>query len=113
MSDSNIGAQKHKNVRNHLFIVYGIINSVLRDGRGCVDIQIYDLVQAFDALWLQDCMNDIFDCLPEEKRDRKLALIYQTNVDNLIAVNTPVGQTDRVNMPKIVQQGGGWGPMED
>ena len=112
MSDSNIGARKQKNVRNHLFIVYGIINSVLRDGRGCIDIQIYDLVQAFDALWLQDCMNDIFDCLPEEKRDRKLALIYQTNVDNLIAVNTPVGQTARVNMPQIVQQGGGWGPME-
>ena len=112
MSDSNIGARKNKNVRNHLFIVYGVINSVLREGRGCVDIQIYDLVQAFDALWLQDCMNDIFDCLPENKRDRKLALIYQTNINNLVAVNTPVGQTERVNMPQIVQQGGGWGPME-
>ena len=112
MSDSNIGARKKKNVRNHLFIVCGVINSVLRDGRGCVDIQIYDLVQAFDALWLQDCMNDLYDCLPECQRDRKLALIYQTNVNNLVAVNTPVGQTERVNMPQIVQQGGGWGPME-
>ena len=26
MSDSNIGAQKKKNIRNHLFIVYGVIN---------------------------------------------------------------------------------------
>ena len=112
MSDSNIGARKKKNVRNHLFVVYGVINSVLREGRGCVDIQIYDLVQAFDALWLQDCMNDLYDCLPECQRDRKLALIYQTNIDNLVAVNTPVGQTKRVNMPQIVQQGGGWGPME-
>ena len=112
MSDSNIGARKKKNVRNHLFIVYGVITSVLREGRGCVDIQIYDLVQAFDSLWLQDCMNDIYDCLPENQRDRKLALIYETNINNLVAVNTPVGQTGRVNMPKIVQQGGGWGPME-
>ena len=112
MSDSNIGARKRKNVRNHLFIVYGVINSVLKEGRGCVDIQIHDLVQAFDALWLQDCMNDLYDCLPEQQRDRKLALIYQTNINNLLAVNTPVGQTDRVNMPQIVQQGGGWGPME-
>ena len=112
MSDTNIGARKRKNVRNHLFIVYGVINSVLKEGRGCVDIQIYDLVQAFDALWLQDCMNDLYDCLPEQQRDRKLALIYQTNINNLVAVNTPVGQTDRVNMPQIVQQGGGWGPME-
>ena len=112
MSDSNIGARKNKNVRNHLYIVYGVIHSVLQEGRGCVDIQIYDLVQAFDALWLDDCMNDIFDCLPEYKRDRKIALIYQANVQNLVAVNTPVGQTERVNIPQIVQQGGGWGPME-
>ena len=87
MSDSNIGARRNKNVRNHLFIVYGVINSVLREDRGCVDIQIYDLVQAFDALWLQDCMNDIYECLPENQRDRKLALIYQTNINNLVAVN--------------------------
>ena len=112
MSDSNIGARKRKNVRNHLFIVYGVINSVLKEGRGCVDIQIYDLVQAFDALWLEDCMNDIYECLPEHMRDRKLALVYQSNITNLVAVNTPVGQTERINMPKIVQQGGGWGPIE-
>ena len=41
-----------------------------------------------------------------------MALVYQTNIENLVSVNTPVGQTSRVNMPKIVQQGGGWGPME-
>ena len=112
MSDSNIGARKSKNVRNHLFIVYGVIHSVLKEDRECVDIQIYDLVQAFDALWLDDCMNDIFDCLPKSQRDRKLALIYQANINNLVAVNTPVGQTERINIPRIVQQGGGWGPME-
>ena len=77
-----------------------------------MDLQIYDLIQAFDALWLQDCMNDIFDCLPESERDRKVALVYQTNVNNMVAVNTPVGQTNQVNMTKIVQQGGGWGPMQ-
>ena len=57
-------------------------------------------------------MNDLYDALPENKRDDKLALVYQTNVRNLVAVNTSVGQTKRVNMPKIVQQGGAWGPME-
>ena len=112
MSDSNIGARRHKNVRNHLFIVYGIITSVVKEGRGCVDIQIYDLVQAFDALWLQDCMNDMWDCLPESERDRKLALVYEANRTNLVAVNTPVGLTDRVNMPEIVQQGSGFGPIQ-
>ena len=112
MSDSNIGARKHKNVRNHLFIVYGIISSVIYENRGCIDIMVYDLVQAFDGLWLSDCMNDIYDILPAEKRDRKLALVYESNKSNLVAVNTPVGRSKRINLPEIVQQGGGWGPIE-
>ena len=29
MSNSNIGARKHRNIRDHLFIVYAIINSVI------------------------------------------------------------------------------------
>ena len=38
--------------------------------------------------------------------------IYKTNVNNLVTVNTAVRQSDHVEMPRIVQQGGGWGPME-
>ena len=64
MSDSNIGARKKKNIRNHLFIVHEVINSVLQGNGGCVSLQIYDLVKAFDALWVEDCMNDLWDTLP-------------------------------------------------
>ena len=59
MSDSNIGARKGKNIKNHLSIVYGIINSVLEEGNFCIAIQIYDIIKAFDVLWLEDCMNDL------------------------------------------------------
>ena len=30
MSDSNIGARKQRNIKNHLFIIYGKINSVVK-----------------------------------------------------------------------------------
>ena len=30
MSGSNIGARKRRNIREHLFIIYGVINSVLQ-----------------------------------------------------------------------------------
>ena len=110
MSDSNIGARKGKNVKNHLFIIYGIINSVIKGNEPCIDIQIYDLVKAFDALWLEDCMIDAYDTLSSSKRDEKLALLFESNRDNLVAVNTAVGITSRINIPKIVQQGGTWGP---
>ena len=112
MSCSNIGARRKRNVRNHLFIVYGIINSVIKEKRDCIDIMIYDIVQAFDSLWLQDSMNDIYDLLPQGLRDSKLALVYETNKSNLVAINTPMGLTERIDIPEIVQQGGSWGPME-
>ena len=31
--------------------------------------------------------------------------------DNLVAINTAVGQTERVNIPEITAQGGTWGPL--
>ena len=111
MTDSNVGARKKRNVKNHLFMVHGIINSVINGKTGCVDLQIYDLVKAFDALWVADCMNALWDTLPPEARDDRLGLLYQSSKTNLVAVNTAVGQSDRVNIPEIAQQGGTWGPM--
>ena len=65
MSDSNIGGRRNKNIKNHLFVVYGIINSTLREEKTFIDICIYDLEK---ALWLEDCLIDLYDTLPEEKR---------------------------------------------
>jgi hypothetical protein len=112
MSNSNIGARKNRNIRDHLFIVYGVINSVQNGNDDPVDIQIYDVEKCFDALWLEDCMMDIFETLPPEARDDKISLIYKVNKDNYVAVNTAVGLTERVNMKNIVMQGGKWGPLK-
>ena len=106
MSDSNIGARKDRNIKNHMFMIYGIINSVLRGKEDCVDIQIYDIEKAFDGLWLQDCMNDLFDTVSEENKNDKLALLFKSNQNNLVSVNTAVGLTERIDIPNIVQQGG-------
>ena len=77
----------------------------------CVDIQIYDLVKAFDVLWLADSFNNLWDTLPDEACDDRLGIIYTMSVNNLVAINTSVGQTERKNIPKIVTQGGTWGPI--
>ena len=77
-----------------------------------MDLAIYDIEKCFDALWLEDCMNDLHDTLPSEFHDDKLALLYESNRNNLVAVNTPVSQTDRINIPLVVMQGGTWGPIK-
>ena len=89
-------------------MIYGIINSVVRGKEECIDIQIYDIEKAFDGLWLEDCLNDVYDSLPQGKRDDKLSLLYEANKKNMVAVKTAVGMTDRIDSPNIVQQGGTW-----
>ena len=56
-------------------------------------------------------MNDLWDTLPQSARDDRLGLVFESSRINLVAVNTAVGQTRRVNIPEIAQQGGTWGPM--
>ena len=111
MSCSNVGARKGRNIRDHLFIIYGIINSVVKGNEPSIDIQIYDLVKAFDSLWLEDCLNDTFDTLDNNLRDEKLKLLYDGSKKNLVAINTAVGLTDRVSIDRLVQQGSTWGPL--
>ena len=111
MSDSNIGARRMKNIRNHLFVIHAIINSVVQGNSECIDIQIYDLVQAFDSLWVEDCLNDVYDALDEDTKDDKVALLYDINKENKVAVNTAMGQTDRIEIERIVTQGGTWGSL--
>ena len=92
-------------MKNHLFIIHGIVNSVVNGKSEAVDIQFYDLEQAFDALWLTECMNDAYDSIPTYKRDDRLVLLYSSSRSNDVAVRTACGLTDRFNIPNIVQQG--------
>ena len=60
MSDSNVGRRKRKNIRNHLFIVNGIINESLKMNIN-VDIEILDYKQCFDSMWLDETVNDLYE----------------------------------------------------
>ena len=55
MSDSQVGGRKGMNVRNHIWIVNGIICDVLTTKKkNPIDIQIFDYKQCFD------CMNNMY-----------------------------------------------------
>ena len=61
MTAANVGGRKNRNIRNHLFIVYGVINNVLQGKTDPVDIGVYDIAQCFDSIWLEEAMNNLFD----------------------------------------------------
>ena len=72
-------------------VVYAVINSIKRGREVCIDVQIYDIQKAFDSLWLDDCFIDLFYSLPHQNRNNKISLLYETKVQNLVAINTPQG----------------------
>ena len=78
----------------------------------CIDVCIYDIEKCFDALWIEDVLNNLHDSLPNDKQDNKLALVYEASKNNFVAIKTPVGLTDRRNLQNIVTQGGTFGPIE-
>ena len=91
MSDSQVGARKGKSVRNHIWILNGVICDVLSSKKiPPIDLQIFDYKQCFDSLWLQECMNDIYK---GGITDDKFALLYNVNIRVNVAVKTPVGKT--------------------
>ena len=109
MSDSNVGARKKKSVRNHIFVFNGIINEALKKKEKPIDIVIVDYKQCFDSLWLEECINDLFEA---GITDDKLALIYNLNSVNQVTVKTPFGLTESRRVEKIVLQGEVLGPLE-
>ena len=108
MSDSQIGARRKKNIRNHIYIINGVINEAVNKGRP-IDILMYYYRQCFDTLWLEECINDLYDA---GIQDDKLALIYEVNKKNQVAIKTPFGITPRVNINQIVLQGEVLGPLQ-
>ena len=94
------------NIRDNIFVVNAIANSVVKGGEDAVDIQIYDVQTCFDALWLEECINDIFDA---GVKNDKLSLLYLENRNAKVAVKTPKGISSRINIKNIIMQGSVWG----
>ena len=83
----NIGGRKNKGIRNHIFIVSGIINQVVNGKARPIDIQIIDYKQCFDSMWLSESINDLYE---SGIQDDNLAIIAAANVKNFVGVKTPV-----------------------
>ena len=73
-----------------------------------VDIQVFDYKQCFDALWLQECMNEFYEA---GLNDDKFAVLHNSNKIVKIAVRTPVGKTDRTSIKDVITQGDVIAPM--
>ena len=109
MSDSNIGGRKNRSIRDHLFMVNGVIHDHHKSKEKTITFQIMDYMLCFDSMWFEEVTNELYEA---GIRNDNLALIAKINECNDIAIQTPVGLTRRENVQKIICQGDPWGSIE-
>ena len=81
---------------------------ILKQHEDDIDIQVFNIEKCFDALWVQECINDLADT---GFNNDKLALLHLENQRAQIAVKTPSGISHRVLIQNIVMQGTVWGSL--
>ena len=68
----------------------------------------YDIEKCFDSLWLQDCINSLWE---NGIKDDILSLVYFLNTKANIVVKSPFGETKPFICSSIVKQGTVLGPV--
>ena len=109
MSQSNIGARRGRNIWDHLFVIYSIINEVKSDKKEDLEIQSIDIVKCYDELNYSETHNDLFDV---GVNDDKFNLITKLDEECHITVKTPVGPSEQFKLNEIILQGSVLGPIK-
>ena len=108
MSDSQAGARRGKNIRQHNWVLNSVINDALKN-KVELDLIVSDYAEAFDSLWADSVSNDLYD---SGVKDDQLNLIYEADRASLVGVKTASGITDRRWVEKKVLQGEKLGPIK-
>ena len=108
LTDANDGARKNKNIRDNIFLLNAIIINSIQGSKEAVDVTVYDVEKCFDALWVQECINDMYDA---GLKNYKWNILYHLNQLAEVAVQTSARMTERKVMSNIIMQGTVWGSL--
>ena len=108
LTDSNVGGRKGRGIRDNLYVINAITNSVRNGGEDSCDIQVFDVEKCFDSLWVQECVNTLYEY---GFKNDKLVLLYEETKNAKIAIKTPNGTTNRENIQNIIMQGTVFGSL--
>ena len=108
LTDSNVGARKNRNIRDNIFVLNAIVNSVKKETDNGIDCQIYDIEKCFDALWLHEVINSLFEA---GLQNDKLPLLFLENNNAQVAVKTNERISKRVSIQNIIMQGSIFGSL--
>ena len=82
---------------------------VLKSGSDeACDVQVFDVEKCFDSLWVQECINTLYE---NGFKNDKLVLLYEETKNAKIAIKTPNGTTTRKDIKNIIMQGTVFGSL--
>ena len=64
--------------------------------------------KCFDALWAQECINDIFDA---GLQNDNLPLLFLANQNGNCSIKVNAGKSERIDIQNIIMQGTVWGSL--
>ena len=104
LSPSNIGARKHKSPRDHLFVLYAVLNETLKGKHGCccIDLVFTDVTDCFNSLWTEKTITDLHE---NGIQSNLLNLIHELSKSATISIKTPVGTTEKKMIEDIIMKG--------
>ena len=109
LTDCNVGARRNRNIRDNIFVINAIMNSVVNGNEKPVDLELYDIETCYDALWLKETINSLYEA---GIRNDKLCLLYKENQNANIVVKTSQGMSRRESISEIVMQGSVFGGLQ-
>ena len=57
LTDSNVGGRRGRNIRDNIFVLNAITNSIRKGHEEPCDVIVTDVEKCFDGLWAQECIN--------------------------------------------------------
>ena len=108
LTDTNVGARKARNIRDNIFVLNAIRNSMKNNKEEALDNQVYDIDKCFDALWLHEVINSLYEA---GLQNDKLPLLFLENKNAQVAIKSNGRISKRINIKNIIMQGSIWGSI--
>ena len=106
MSNFQNGGSKGKGAVDNLFLLRSLIDHSKYMGKQ-LWLRFYDIEKCFDSLWLEDCINSLWD---NGVKNDILSLIYNLIVKVNVTIKAPFGHTQVLPLENLVKQGTVLGP---
>ena len=109
LTDGNVGARRERGVRDNVFVIGAITNSVINGNSKPIQVQVMDIQKCFDKLWLEATINSLYNA---GLKNDILNLLYIENKNANVAIKVNDKLSRRISVKNVIMQGTVWGSLK-